>query len=142
MMLAKVLYMGLQDPCHLGREGKNLISLQRRRFSILMCWKIRWGLAWDIFHGCTKELPSIAIDTCLCFFHSHIINPRKILHFFYSHVHITNKWAYQPCKVHSYLYHWASPQHQCLYSSSQGLCFPHPNKITFHTHACSFKLFG
>jgi hypothetical protein len=25
-MLAKVLYMGLQDPCHLGREGKNLIN--------------------------------------------------------------------------------------------------------------------
>jgi hypothetical protein len=41
MMLAKVLYMGLQDPCHLGREGKNLISLQRTRFSILMRWKMR-----------------------------------------------------------------------------------------------------
>jgi len=41
MMLAKVLYMGLQDPYHLGREGKNLVSLQRRRFSILMGWKIR-----------------------------------------------------------------------------------------------------
>jgi hypothetical protein len=25
-MLAKVLYAGLQDPCHLGREGKNLIN--------------------------------------------------------------------------------------------------------------------
>jgi hypothetical protein len=32
----KVFYTGLQDPCQLGKEGKNLISLQRKRFSILM----------------------------------------------------------------------------------------------------------
>jgi hypothetical protein len=35
-MLAKVLYMGLQDPYHLGREGKIFNFLQRKRFSILM----------------------------------------------------------------------------------------------------------
>jgi hypothetical protein len=25
-MLAKALYVGLQDPCHLGKEGKNLLN--------------------------------------------------------------------------------------------------------------------
>jgi hypothetical protein len=32
----KVFYMSLQDPCQLGKGGKKFISLQRRRFSILM----------------------------------------------------------------------------------------------------------
>ncbi len=120
------------------KRGENFQFFTKEKVLNSHALKNKGGPAWDIFHGCTKEL---VIDTCLCLFHSHIINPRQILHFFYSHVHITNKWAYQPRKVHCYLYHWASPQHQCLYSSSQALCFPRPTKsLSIHMHVPSSSL--
>ncbi len=66
MMLAKVLYMGLQDPCHLGRGEKSHFFTKDKVLNS-HALENEGGPAWDIFHGCTKELPSIAIHMFMFF---------------------------------------------------------------------------
>jgi hypothetical protein len=75
----KTTLHGLARSISPWKRGENFQFFTKEKVLNSHALKNKGGPAWDIFHGCTKEL---VIDTCLCFFHSHIINPRQILQFF------------------------------------------------------------
>jgi hypothetical protein len=104
--------------------------------------KNKVGPAWDIFHGCMKEFPSIAINTFLCFFHSYVIDPRKILDFFIltcSHYKQMSLSIPDSSVLFMLLSFTTAPMFVFTKPSS---LFSSSNKISLQTYACSFMFFG
>jgi hypothetical protein len=167
MMLAKVLYMGLQDPCHLGREGKNLISLQRRRFSILMRWKIRGDQPGIFSMGVRRNflvlllthvyvffiVTSLTLGKSFVFF-THmftlqtieLINPAKFISIYIIELHHNTNVCIHQAKLFVFLILTKSLFiHMHVPSSSlvRQVCFPSLwflwLHFTFYTHASSLQ---
>jgi hypothetical protein len=140
MMLAKVLYMGLQDPCHLGRGGKSHFFTKDKVLNS-HALKNKGGPAWDIFHGCMKELPSIAIDTCLCYFHGHIINPRKILHFFTHMFSLQTNELINPEKfIPIYIIELHHNTNVCIHQAKLFIFLIQTKSLSIHMHVPSSSL--
>jgi hypothetical protein len=106
-----------------------------------MCWKIRWDQPGIFSMGVWKNFLVLLWTHFNVFFHSHIIDPRKILQFFVltcshykqmslsiphsSFLFILSNFTTTPVFV------FTKPS--SLFSSS--------NKIVLHTYACSFTFF-
>jgi hypothetical protein len=103
--------------------------------------KNKVGPAWDIFHGCMKKFPSIVIDTFLCFFHSHIIDPRKILLIFVlTCSHYKQMSLSIPHSSFLYILLNFTKTPVFVFTKPSSL-FSLSNKIVLHTYACSFMFF-
>jgi hypothetical protein len=140
MMLAKVLYMGLQDPCHLGREGKNLISLQRRRFSILMRWKMRGDQPWIFSMGARRNFLVLLLTHVYVFFIVTSLTLGKSFIFLLTCSHYKQMSLSIPHSSFLFILLNFTTTPVFVFTKPSSL-FSSSNKIVLHTYACSFTFF-
>jgi hypothetical protein len=146
-MLAKVLHMGLQDSCHLGRGGKSHFFTKEKVLNS-HALKNKGGPAWDIFHGCMKELAmthvyvffkvtSLTLGKSFIFYThmftlqtNELINPAKFIPIYIIELHRNTNVCIHQAKLFVFLVQQNHSPYTCMFLQALWL----PN--------CIFHLFG